>query len=47
MKILRYTSLNSVNYKWVKIAFKKVLIKKAHCKKYFQIFNDVKVYLII
>ncbi len=28
MKKLRYQSLNSVNYKWVKIAFKKVLIKK-------------------
>ena len=28
MKKLRYKSLNSVNYKWVKIAFKTVRIKK-------------------
>ena len=28
MKKLRYYSLNSVNYKWVKNALKKVLIKK-------------------
>ena len=28
MKKLRYKSLNSVNYKWDKIAFKTVHIKK-------------------
>ncbi len=28
MKKLRYTSSNSFYYKWVKIAFKKVLVKK-------------------
>ena len=28
MKKLRYESSDSVNYKWDKIAFKKVLIKK-------------------
>ncbi len=28
MKKLRYKSLNYINSKWVKIAFKKVLIKK-------------------
>ena len=28
MKKLRYKSINCVNYKWVKIAFKKFPIKK-------------------
>ena len=31
MKKIRYQSLNSVHYKWVKIAFKTVRIKKTHC----------------
>ena len=35
MKKLRYQSLNSVNYKWVKIAFKKVLLKKLTIKEGF------------
>ncbi len=33
LKKLRYKSLNYVNNKWGKIAFKKVLLKKSHCRK--------------
>ena len=34
MKKLKYKSLNSVNYKWVKITLKKVFIKNLTVYKY-------------